>query len=88
MKIIYNGGPCTCEPGRYIRFITPRVPGCIPAIHCRDNCAGKEGKNKHPIPKDAVIALRVPDPLPNGKLRLQKTIRDGQIHATFVGGAK
>jgi hypothetical protein len=58
--VLYAGGPCCCRPNRYIRYIVPPVPGCTPAIYCRDNEAGTEGKATHAIPRGAVLVVRAP----------------------------
>lgn len=60
-NIIYAGGPCTCRPGRYVRYFVPAVPGCEATVFCRDVEAGKEGKAQHPPPAGAMLAMRVPE---------------------------
>lgn len=58
--VLYAGGPCSCRPGRYVRFIIPAVPGCVAAVHCRDLEAAREGLATHAIPAGAVVALHMP----------------------------
>ena len=59
--MIYAGGPCTCVPGRYIRFIDPPgVPGLEPKIACRGVDSPNEDKRYHAIPEHAVLGIRLP----------------------------
>jgi hypothetical protein len=59
--LVYAGGPCTCRPGRYIRFVIPRgVPGCEAVISCRANDAANDFRAEHPLPIGAEYVLRVP----------------------------
>lgn len=60
-KIVYAGGPCTCRPGRYVRYFIPRVPGLKATIFCRQNDADKEHLAEHPVPAGAVLAVCVPE---------------------------
>ena len=61
-RTIRVGGPCTCEPGRYIRFAMPKVPGLVSSIiSCQDN----EGTHRHtihehPIPEGADVEVFCP----------------------------
>lgn len=59
--IVRAGGPCTCRPGRYIRFvIPPGVPGCEAVISCRSNDGtGDTSKLEHAIPAGAEIQILV-----------------------------
>lgn len=58
---IYVSGPCTCKPGRYIRFIDPPgIPGLTPRIHCRDSFEGRGFTATHPIPRGCAVWARVP----------------------------
>lgn len=60
--IIRKGGPCTCSPGRYIRFIIPPgVPDAEPVISCRDNEAGELTVKEHAIPAGAEIVMHCPE---------------------------
>jgi hypothetical protein len=62
MKIISVGCPCTCRPGRYVRFfIPPGVPGCEPVISCRGVESAREDVQVHEIPRGALIAFRLPE---------------------------
>lgn len=59
--VVYAGGPCTCKPGRYVRFVIPAVPGCEGVISCQ-----QEGETRratiieHAIPVGVEIAIRCP----------------------------
>jgi hypothetical protein len=60
-RVMYNGGPCSCAPGRYVRFIDPPgVPGLRPAVHCRDAELGERGLATHNPPLDMIYTIRVP----------------------------
>lgn len=66
--IIRKGGPCSCKPGRYVRFfIPPGVPGCTPVISCREVGAAsdkdvheRDRVAYHGVPEDAELQVRVP----------------------------
>lgn len=59
-RIVVAGGPCTCRPGRYVRYFVPRVPGLRATIYCREVGAGKEQRDSHPVPSDAMLFVHVP----------------------------
>jgi hypothetical protein len=58
-----NGGPCCCQPGRYVRFTLPAVPGIPTAIvSCRENDDNSRHTiREHAIPPDAHIEVRCSD---------------------------
>lgn len=58
-----NGGPCCCEPGRYVRYTLPAVPGIPEAIvSCRAyDETGPHSLRMHAIPPDAHIEVRCPN---------------------------
>lgn len=59
--IIRAGGPCTCKPGRYVRFvIPPGVPGCDAVISCREVDAERDTVREHSIPAGTEIQIRCP----------------------------
>jgi len=66
-RLLYPGAPCTCRPGRYVRFVDPPgVPGLEPAIHCRAVGAPEAERRTHDIPPDAVVLIHVPTVDPRG----------------------
>lgn len=62
MKNIVKGGPCSCAPDRYVRFvIPPGVPGCHPVISCRGaHDVGKSSIREHAPPRDMVYGVHIP----------------------------
>lgn len=59
---LHPGMPCTCKPGRYVRFIVQAVPGCAGVVSCRDSeLTGKASLSEHPIPALAEVMIRVAD---------------------------
>lgn len=61
MVVLRAGDPCTCEPGRYVRYVLPDVPGLRARIFCRDNEAGTLGTRDHPPPDEGIeVEMRLP----------------------------
>lgn len=67
MTKLYPGAPCTCHPGRYIRFIIPPgVPGCRAVISCRNDndlngpTTGPKSLLEHALPPDVEVLVHVP----------------------------
>lgn len=54
------GGPCTCSPNRYVRYVIPTVPGVVGFISCRANGAGAEALQRHAIPDRTSVWVRMP----------------------------
>lgn len=59
---VFAGSPCTCAPGRYVRFAIPKVPGIHTAIvSCRAiDETGPQSVHEHPLPVNTYIAVRIP----------------------------
>lgn len=62
-KTIKPGDPCTCKPGRYVRFVVPRgVPGLAAIISCRPNDSVRSDEiREHALPDGVDVLIHVPD---------------------------
>ena len=59
---LHAGGPCSCAPGRYVRWIDPRgVPGLEPAVHCRGYDSPADDRRTHSLPSHVAVLVRCPD---------------------------
>lgn len=62
VPVIRAGRPCTCSPGRVVRFAIPSVPG-IPdgEVSCRpEDSAEWKAVRHHALPAGAHVEVRVP----------------------------
>lgn len=61
ITIIAAGAPCTCKPGRVVRFVVPPVPG-VPTgeVSCRPADSARHAEVRYHAPAaGALIALHV-----------------------------
>lgn len=61
MRPLYVGGPCTCSPHRYVRYVIPRgVPGLGAFISCRPyDAVERSSIAEHGLPSDAELVVKI-----------------------------
>lgn len=59
-RVVFNGSPCTCKDGRYVRFVVQAAPGIDGVISCRGNVSPQRDVREHPIPANAIVLVRMP----------------------------
>lgn len=61
-QTICAGGPCSCSPGRVVRWAVPRVPGLLGEVSCRSIGETRWADVRHhELPRNTDVVVKVGD---------------------------
>lgn len=61
--ILAVGSPCSCAPGRYVRYVVPAVPGLRATVSCRSHSSTEwRDVRHHAPPAGTMMAVFTPSP--------------------------